>query len=125
MPVVDEASNEVKQKVTLFRTIFREKGNVAEILPEFLSKHASKELRKSGVNVMAEKEIKRITMGENGKLRLQLVTGELRARSDVWVAGDASSFYDIKLGRRRVEHWEHAQITGRLAGENMTGGQSF
>lgn len=21
-----------------------------------------------------------------------------------------------------MEHWEHAQITGRLAGENMTGG---
>lgn len=51
-----------------------------------------------------------------------LVDAELRARSNVWVAGDASSFYDIKLGRRRMEHWEHAQITGRLAGENMTQG---
>lgn len=38
-----------------------------------------------------------------------------------------SSFYDEKLHRqRRVEHWEHAQVTGRLAGENMTGaGRSF
>ncbi|VDN04775.1 unnamed protein product [Thelazia callipaeda] len=140
--------------------IFREKGNVAEILPEHLSKYATSELRKTGIRVMPEKEIKRIGVGENGSLRLQLVTGEiintdyiitatgispntdlantcgleidpvnggyvvdaeLRARSNVWVAGDASSFYDVKLGRRRVEHSEHAQITGRLAGENMTG----
>lgn len=36
-------------------------------------------------------------------------------------AGDASCFYDIKLGRRRVEHHDHAVVSGRLAGENMTG----
>lgn len=36
-------------------------------------------------------------------------------------AGDCSSFYDIKLGRRRVEHHDHAVVSGRLAGENMTG----
>jgi programmed cell death 8 (apoptosis-inducing factor) len=39
----------------------------------------------------------------------------------VWVAGDAASFYDIVLGRRRVEHHDHAVVSGRLAGENMTG----
>ncbi|VDK83373.1 unnamed protein product [Onchocerca ochengi] len=204
LPVIEDADEEVKRRVTLFRTIddFRKldevarksesitiiggsflgselanslnrrfgkqglqirqakKGNVAEILPQFLSKYATSELRKSGVNVMSEKELKRVTVDENGKLRLQLATGEiistdhiivavgisantdlakscgleidpvnggyvvdaeLRARSNVWVAGDASSFYDVKLGRRRMEHWEHAQITGRLAGENMTG----
>ncbi|KAM3724615.1 Apoptosis-inducing factor 1 [Dirofilaria immitis] len=143
------------------RQIFREKGNVSEVLPQFLSKYTTSELRKSGVNVMPEKEIKRIVVDESGKLRLQLATGEtistdhiivaggssantdlakscgleidpvndgyvvdaeLRARSNVWIAGDASSFYDVKLGRRRIEHWEHAQVTGRLAGENMTGG---
>lgn len=49
------------------------------------------------------------------------VDAELRARTDVWVAGDCSSFYDIKLGRRRVEHHDHAVVSGRLAGENMTG----
>lgn len=36
-------------------------------------------------------------------------------------AGDAACFYDIKLGRRRVEHHDHAIVSGRLAGENMTG----
>lgn len=50
-----------------------------------------------------------------------LVNAELEARSDLWVAGDAACFYDIKLGRRRVEHHDHAVISGRLAGENMTG----
>lgn len=48
---------------------------------------------------------------------------ELQARSNLWVAGDALSFYDTKLGRRRVEHHDHAVVTGRLAGENMTGAQ--
>ncbi|KFD54216.1 hypothetical protein M513_04993 [Trichuris suis] len=52
-----------------------------------------------------------------------LCDAELRARSDVWVAGDCCSFYDIKLGRRRVEHHDHAVVSGRLAGENMTGKQ--
>ena len=36
-------------------------------------------------------------------------------------AGDAACFYDIKLGRRRVEHHDHAVVSGRLAGANMTG----
>ena len=49
------------------------------------------------------------------------VNSELQARSDIWVAGDAACFYDIKLGRRRVEHHDHAVVSGRLAGENMTG----
>ncbi|XP_069986029.1 apoptosis-inducing factor 1, mitochondrial isoform X2 [Penaeus vannamei] len=49
------------------------------------------------------------------------VNAELEARTDLWVAGDAACFYDIKLGRRRVEHHDHAIVSGRLAGENMTG----
>lgn len=68
------------------------------------------------------------------------VNAELQARSNVWVvsnltlliptlspisnqAGDASCFYDPVLGRRRVEHHDHAVVSGRLAGGNMTGRQ--
>nr|CAB3220664.1 apoptosis-inducing factor 1, mitochondrial [Phallusia mammillata] len=51
------------------------------------------------------------------------VNAELQARSNIWVAGDAACFYDVKLGRRRVEHHDHAVVSGRLAGENMTGAQ--
>lgn len=54
-----------------------------------------------------------------------LVNAELVARSSVWVAGDAACFYDIRLGRRRVEHHDHAVISGRLAGENMTGARKL
>lgn len=36
-------------------------------------------------------------------------------------AGDCACFYDTKLGRRRIEHHDHAVVSGRLAGENMTG----
>jgi len=51
------------------------------------------------------------------------VNSELEARQNLFVAGDAASFYDIALGRRRVEHHDHAVVSGRLAGENMTGAQ--
>ena len=58
---------------------------------------------------------------------------------NIFVAGDAASFDDPALGRRRVgtcddldhisdsiyclqvEHHDHAVVSGRLAGENMTG----
>ncbi|KFM61498.1 Apoptosis-inducing factor 1, mitochondrial, partial [Stegodyphus mimosarum] len=50
-----------------------------------------------------------------------LVNAEMEARKNLWIAGDAACFYDIKLGRRRVEHHDHAVVSGRLAGENMTG----
>lgn len=54
------------------------------------------------------------------------VNSELQARSDIWVSGAASCYYDVKLGRRRVTHHDHAIISGRLAGTNMTGaGKSF
>ncbi|KAF4523243.1 hypothetical protein B566_EDAN006866 [Ephemera danica] len=50
-----------------------------------------------------------------------LVNAELEARSNLWAAGDSACFFDVKLGRRRVEHHDHAVVSGRLAGENMTG----
>ena len=50
-----------------------------------------------------------------------LVNAELEARSNVFGAGDCISYHDISLGRRRVEHYDHAAMSGRLAGLNMTG----
>jgi programmed cell death 8 (apoptosis-inducing factor) len=49
------------------------------------------------------------------------VNAELQACSNVWAAGDVACFYDPHLGRRRVEHHDHAQVSGRLAGSNMAG----
>ncbi|KAL1110339.1 hypothetical protein AAG570_007870, partial [Ranatra chinensis] len=66
-------------------------------------------------------------LAETSKLELDKVNGgflvnaELEARKDLFVAGDCACFYDVKLGRRRVEHHDHAVVSGRLAGENMTG----
>lgn len=51
-----------------------------------------------------------------------VVDSGMHARSDIFAAGDVSSYFDLNLGRRRVEHAEHAEITGRVAGENMTNG---
>eukprot|EP01135_Chromosphaera_perkinsii_P000140 Nk52_evm36s32 gene=Nk52_evmTU36s32 len=52
-----------------------------------------------------------------------LCNAELEARSGIYVAGDVCSFHDVALGRRRVEHHDHAVVSGRLAGENMAGGR--
>src|SRR5699024_8776860 len=49
------------------------------------------------------------------------VNTELQVSSNLWAAGDAACFYDQQFGRRRVEHHDHAVVSGRLAGENMTG----
>ncbi len=57
----------------------------------------------------------------DSKLGGFLVNAELQARNSIWVAGDAACFYDTRLGCRRVEHHDHAVVTGRLAGENMSG----
>ncbi|KAF7732580.1 Apoptosis-inducing factor 1, mitochondrial [Apophysomyces ossiformis] len=51
-----------------------------------------------------------------------VVNAELEARKDVFAAGDMVSFHDVQLGRRRIEHHDHAVLSGRHAGENMVGG---
>ncbi|CAO3590010.1 unnamed protein product [Absidia cylindrospora] len=53
-----------------------------------------------------------------------VVNAELEARKDVYVAGDMVSFHDIQLGRRRIEHHDHAVLSGRHAGQNMVGPKS-
>lgn len=40
---------------------------------------------------------------------------------DVYAAGDAVSYPDVRLGRRRVEHVDHAEKSGELAGRAMAG----
>ncbi|KAI3652944.1 hypothetical protein MP228_002369 [Amoeboaphelidium protococcarum] len=48
-----------------------------------------------------------------------VVNDQLEARRNVFVAGDVASFHDITLGRRRIEHHDHAILSGRIAGRNM------
>lgn len=50
-----------------------------------------------------------------------VVNDFMMAQPDVFVAGDVASFHDKTLGRRRVEHWDHAAVTGRIAAQNMLG----
>jgi programmed cell death 8 (apoptosis-inducing factor) len=53
-----------------------------------------------------------------------VVNSELQARTDVYAAGDVASFHDIYLGRRRIEHYDHAAASGRHAARNMAGAKS-
>lgn len=41
--------------------------------------------------------------------------------ADVYAAGDVASYPDALLGRRRVEHVDHAEKSGELAGKVMAG----
>lgn len=50
-----------------------------------------------------------------------VVNAELQARAGVWAAGDAACFHDVLLGRRRVQHHDHAVLSGRRAAANMAG----
>ena len=68
-----------------------------------------------------------VDLAESGGLEIDekvggiVVNSELCARSNIWAAGDVCSFHDVTLGRRRVEHHDHAVLSGLAAGENMTG----
>lgn len=51
-----------------------------------------------------------------------VVNGELQARTDIYAAGDVASYYDAKLGRRvQTRSYDHAAMSGRVAGRNMAG----
>uniref|UniRef100_A0A0K0D1B0 Pyr_redox_2 domain-containing protein n=1 Tax=Angiostrongylus cantonensis TaxID=6313 RepID=A0A0K0D1B0_ANGCA len=145
-----------KYKNVKITQVVAEKGNLSGIFPEFLSMKASEALRDVGVDVITNAKVCVIVqvngsqciasdcvvvavgiqpdtlVAEASGLEIDSRSGgisadaELRVRSDIWAAGDAASFYDKTLGRRRIEHWDNAQISGRLAGENMTGaGKAF
>ena len=67
----------------------------------------------------------RLASKSNLEIDLELggifANGELQSSvPDIWVAGDACSFYDTRMNcRRRVEHHDHAVVSGRLAAKNM------
>jgi len=50
-----------------------------------------------------------------------VVNTELSARTDLYVAGDVMSYYDPILGRRRIEHYDQAENSGKHAALNMLG----
>ncbi|XP_023347298.1 apoptosis-inducing factor 1, mitochondrial [Eurytemora carolleeae] len=138
---------------------YQEAGNMAKVLPEYLSEWTTEKVKSEGVNVIPNSRIKGIKRASNGRLLVDLSTGavetdhvvvavgvepdsqlagasniqvdsehggfmvndKFEAAPNLWVAGDAAAFLDPQLGRRRVEHHDHAVVSGRLAGENMTG----
>lgn len=143
---------------------FQETGNMAKVLPEYLSEWTTDKVRSEGVKVLPNSRLKSVAATADGRLSLELSTGQVvtdhvvvavgvetdnslaqasglqvdknlggfsvndqfEARPNLWVAGDAAAFLDPQLGRRRVEHHDHAVVSGRLAGENMTGaGKSY
>lgn len=152
-------SNYGKSKGLKVNQIFHENGNMAKVIPEYLSKWTTNCVQKQGVCVIPEVQIIDVSSAHNNiKLTLSngqsvltdhvvvcagcepntqlgtdsgleinnsfggfVVNAELEARRNLFVAGDVACFYDPLLGRRRVEHHDHSVVSGRLAGENMSG----
>lgn len=142
--------------------IFPEKGPLAKILPEYLSKWSVKMLASDGIKMCPESQITSAKVNNEGKVELttdkesvvvdhvvvatgitpntQLAkaaglqidenNGGLVANSrletsekNVFVAGDVASYFHPGLGRHhRFEHHDNAIVSGKIAGENMTGG---
>eukprot|EP00041_Stephanoeca_diplocostata_P018106 m.375667 g.375667 ORF g.375667 m.375667 type:complete len:700 (+) comp20922_c0_seq1:190-2289(+) len=142
--------------------VFPEHGNMAKVLPQYLSEWSTARVQDEGVTVVPNTRVTGVTAADANRVTVALSSGEtleadevvvavgiapdtdlarkarleidaanggvvvnaeLEARTDVWVAGDAASFYDTTLGRMRVEHHDHATVSGRLAGANMAGAQ--
>lgn len=55
--------------------IFREKGNMHNILPEYLSVWTTKQVRKEGVNVLNETNVENVKL-KDGQLHLHLNNGK-------------------------------------------------
>lgn len=153
-------NGQVNQRTIKVYQLFHESGNMAKVLPKYLSEWATERIREVGVDVLPESQVTKVEEHEGDKVKLTLNNGksvvvdtviqavgsepnvalarnakleidpklgglvvnpELEARSNLYVAGDVACFYDPRLGRRRVEHHDHAVVSGRLAGENMVG----
>ncbi|VDM76140.1 unnamed protein product [Strongylus vulgaris] len=116
-----------KYKNVAVNQVIGETGNLSGILPEHLSIKAAESLRETGVNVITSAKVieflsfkpvlllldvtDHICSTEERRYRGGIMTdAELRVRTGIWAAGDAASFYDRSLGRRRIEHWENAQV---------------
>ena len=146
------------REVTIHQ-IISEKGNLGQVVPEYLSEYTTSKVKREGTNVLTSSDIVSVEAASSDQIKLKLTEGqeittdyviisiglepnlqlaqeanlevhkdlngylvnsELQARNNLWVAGDASCYYDVKLGRRRVEHHDHAIMSGRLAGHNMS-----
>lgn len=51
-----------------------------------------------------------------------VVNEQLQTKDEnIWAAGDIANYPDKILGRRRIEHEDHARASGKKAGKNLTG----
>lgn len=112
------------------------------ILPEHLSEWATDRVREMGIEVKEYKDLNEINddlcvvcpksspndvLARRAGLEIApqggvLVTSNLMAMPNVYVAGDIASYYDFDLGqRRRTPSYENAMKQGEIAGENMAG----
>ncbi|XP_028168739.1 apoptosis-inducing factor 1, mitochondrial-like isoform X2 [Ostrinia furnacalis] len=141
--------------------MFKDKGILSSVLPEYLGEWAAEKIRCEGVTLVPKTQVYDAFESPDGRLELTLSNGssmvtdyvfvavgadprvemaqpsfletddinngflvntELEARTHLYVAGDAASFYSQwKDSRLRFEHYDNAEEQGYIAGANMTG----
>lgn len=77
--------------------VFREAGNMGRVLPRYLSEWTANRVREEGVRVVAGTQVEKVSM-QNGRVRLQLVSGQELLVDRVVVA--VGSEPDTQLAQR-------------------------
>ncbi|XP_048481332.1 apoptosis-inducing factor 1, mitochondrial-like [Plutella xylostella] len=145
---------------TEFLHIFKDKGILSGIIPEYLSEWAAERIKCPHVKTKPLTQVYDAYPTEDGRVELALsdgttvitdhifasvghvprtevaaasglevgpdggilVNAEMMARTHLFVAGDAASYYNQKKDMRmRCEHYDNALQSGAVAGANMTG----
>ncbi|XP_063724471.1 apoptosis-inducing factor 1, mitochondrial-like isoform X2 [Symsagittifera roscoffensis] len=123
----------IGSKVKSMGVKFREKTRLKSVNALFDESHAMELDLTNGEKVRADHVIVAIgvepstQLADSAGLEVDkklggfFVNSELESSApDIWAAGDACSFYDTKMKcRRRVEHHDHAVVSGKLAAKNM------
>ncbi|XP_035442549.1 apoptosis-inducing factor 1, mitochondrial isoform X2 [Spodoptera frugiperda] len=141
--------------------VYKDKGILSGILPEYLGVWASEHIKCEGVKLVPNAQVYDVFESKDGRLELTLSNGqsivtdyafvaigaepridlaeesflerddvnggylvntELEARTHLYIAGDAASYYSQwKDTRLRTDHYINAEEQGFIAGANMTG----
>ena len=76
----------------------------------------------AAVGAVANKELLRGT-SINAEKAILVDPGCRTNVPDVYASGDCAAVFDPLFGKHRiVDHWDHAKVTGAIAGTNMAGG---
>merc|ERR1719233_2090746 len=76
---------------------FQEEGNMGKVLPDYLSQWTTDKVRSEGVTVVPNSRIKTVSKGEEGKLKVEMESGNSIATDHIVIAVGVEP--DLELAR--------------------------